>query len=237
MTRLNSKGHIEEQPKLNDSVDIDEEDPIIQTIQETPPKKNYRVILLMGSFSLIVIGICISLGIMIGLYINSGEDGGDIKGGSEMIPEMQETNMEAHFTNWKSHKKHKHKSCSDKFGCCEIVFGCENKTKYSLPLSPYRIMKDDKEGSNCPKIDSLAQTYNEKFHKQCVIDGCKTPPTDCPNVYGLVDLYNTNWYDPGQDMAIISIIFMIIISMIGIYCCHIQCFEKCPYYRNHCNQK
>jgi len=236
MTRLNSE--VKQQPKLNDSVEIDEEDPIIQTIQGVPPPKNYRVILLVGSFSLIVIGVCISLGIMVGMYINDGGDTNiDQKGESEMNPEMQETNMEAHFTNWKSHKKHKHKSCSDKFGCCEIVFGCENKTKHSLPLSPYRIMKDDKEGSNCPKVDSLTQTYNEKFHKQCVIDGCQTPPTDCPNVYGLVDLYNTNWYDPSGDMEIISIIFMVIISMIGIYFCHSQCFEKCPYYRNYCNQK
>ena len=57
MTRLNSNGTIEEQPKLNDSVEIDEEDPMIQTIQEYPTKKKYRMILLVGSFSLIVLGL------------------------------------------------------------------------------------------------------------------------------------------------------------------------------------
>ena len=238
MTRLNSNGTIEGQPKLNDSVEIDEEDPMIQTIQEYPTKKKYRMILLVGSFSLIVLGLCISLGIMIGMYINDrGDTNIDQKGESEMIPEIQETNMEAHFTNWNSHKKHKHKSCYDKFGCCEIVFSCGNKTNHSLQLSPYRVLKNDKEGTNCPKIETLTQTYNEKFHKKCVIDGCQTPSTDCPNVYELVYRYNTYWYDPGQDMETISIISMVIMIMIIIYCCHTQCFENCPDYRYCCNKK
>ena len=68
-----------------------------------------------------------------------------------------------------------------------------------------------------------------------MIDGCHKSP-NCPNVYGLVDLYNTEWYDPGQDMMIISIIFMIIMSMIGVCCCHIKCFENCPAYRDYCKK-
>ena len=240
MTKLTEYGEVKssdnQKLSLDNSVEIDEEDPMVQVIQEIPKKKNYRMIFLVAFGFLVIVGVCISLGILIGMYLsdNEGEDVHYI-GDNEDTPEMEDTNMEAHFTNWNSHKKHKKKTCSDKFGCCEIQFGCENQTKSSLHLSPYLIMKHDEEGSNCPTIDSLVQTYNEKFQKHCVIDGCHKSP-NCPNAYELVNLYNTEWYDPGQDMMIISIIFMVILSMIGIYCCHIQCFENCPFYRNSCKK-
>lgn len=236
MTKLTSYDEVskhEDKPRLNNSVEVDEEDPMVQVVEE-PKKKNYRMIFLVAFGFLVIVGVCISFGIIIGMYLSDNE-GIDVHyiGDNEDTPEMEDSYMEAHFTNWKSHKQ---KSCSDEFGCCEIQFECGNLTNTSLHLSPYRIMKDDIEGSNCPTINSLIQTYNEKFKKHCVIDGCHKYP-DCPTVYGLVYLYNTEWYDPGQEMEVISVMFMIIISMIGIYCCHSQCFENCPAYRHCLNKK
>lgn len=238
MTKLTSYDEVqnteEQKLDLDNSVEIDEEDPMVQVIEEIPKKKNYRMIILVTFGFLVFVSLCIFVGIMIGMYLsdNEGIDVHYIRD-NEDTPEMEDSYMEAHFTNWKSHKQ---KSCSDEFGCCEIQFECGNQTKQSLHLSPYRIMKDDIEGSNCPTINSLIQTYNEKFKKHCVIDGCHKYP-DCPTVYGLVYLYETGWKGHGGDMMIVSVIFMITISILGIYCCHSQCFENCPAYRHCLNQK
>ena len=235
MTKLTSYDEVqnteEQKLDLNNSVEIDEEDPMVQVIEEIPKKKNYRMVILVTSGFLVFVALCIFAGIMIGMYIS--EDGVHYIIESGDVLEMEDTNMGARFSNWKSHKK---KSCSDKFGCCEIQFGCENQTIKTLHLSPYRIMKQDKKGSNCPSIDTLTQTYNEKFKKQCVIDGCHLSPK-CPSVYDLVYLYNTEWYDHTQDMVVLTIMFIVVIVMVGMYCCHSQCFENCPAYRHFCNQK
>ena len=237
MTKLTSYDEISKQEQkldLNNSVEIDEENPMVQVIEEIPKKKNYRMIIFVTFGFLVFVALCIFVGILIGMYMSNDDvyyssDSGDVL-------EMEDTNMEAHFTNWGSHKKHKKKSCSDKFGCCEIEFKCENQTKKSLHLSPYRIMKYDKEGSNCPSIDTLTQTYNQKFKKQCVIDGCHLSP-NCPSVYGLVYLYNTEWYDHRQDMVFLNSLFIVVIVVVGMYCCHSQCFENCPAYRHCLNKK
>ena len=240
MTKLTSYDEVqnteEQKLDLDNSVEIDEEDPMVQVIEEIPKKKNYRMIIFVTFGFLVFVSLCIFGGIMIGMYISEDDVYYTSDSGGVLEMEntnMEETNMEAHFSNWKSHKE---KSCSDKFGCCEIDFGCENQTKQSLHLSPYRIMKHDKEGSNCPSIDTLTQTYNQKFKKQCIIDGCHLS-LNCPSVYGLVYLYNTEWYDHRQDMVFLNILFIVVIVVVGMYCCHSQCFENCPAYQRCCNQK
>jgi len=73
-----------------------------------------------------------------------------------------ETDISARFP---MHHHHHHQlKCSDyKFGCCEIYYDC-NKDNYKiLTISPYRIVKHDEEGSNCPSLNTLVNQYNEAY--------------------------------------------------------------------------
>ena len=54
--------------------------------------------------------------------------------------------------------------CSDyKFGCCEIYYDCDKDNHKSLTISPYRIVKHDEEGSNCPSLNTLVNQYNQAY--------------------------------------------------------------------------
>ena len=72
-----------------------------------------------------------------------------------------ETDISARFP---MHHHHHQLKCSDyKFGCCEIYYDC-NKDNYKiLTISPYRIVKHDEEGSNCPSLNTLVNQYNEAY--------------------------------------------------------------------------
>lgn len=62
------------------------------------------------------------------------------------------------------HHHHHHIKCSDyKFGCCEIYYGCGKGSHKTLSISPYRIVKHDEEGSNCPSLNTLVNQYNEAY--------------------------------------------------------------------------
>jgi hypothetical protein len=57
---------------------------------------------------------------------------------------------------------HKTRKCSDyKYGCCEIYYGCNNDNYLTFTISPYRIVKHDESGSNCPSLNELVNRYNE----------------------------------------------------------------------------
>ena len=57
-----------------------------------------------------------------------------------------------------------HRKCSDyKFGCCEIYHGCDKDNHKKLTISPYRTVKHDEEGSNCPSLNTIVNQYNEAY--------------------------------------------------------------------------
>ena len=62
------------------------------------------------------------------------------------------------------HHDHHHIKCSDyKFGCCEIYYDCDKDNHKTLSISPYRIVKHDEEGSNCPSLNTLVNQYNQAY--------------------------------------------------------------------------
>ena len=59
---------------------------------------------------------------------------------------------------------HHHLKCSDyKFGCCEIYYDCDKDNHKKLTISPYRTVKHDEEGSNCPSLNTIVNQYNEAY--------------------------------------------------------------------------
>lgn len=62
------------------------------------------------------------------------------------------------------HHHHHHLKCSDyKFGCCEIYYDCDKGNHKKLTISPYKIVKHDEEGSNCPSLNTLVNQYNQAY--------------------------------------------------------------------------
>lgn len=62
------------------------------------------------------------------------------------------------------HHRHHHVKCSDyKYGCCEIYYDCDKDNHKTLSISPYRVVKHDEDGSNCPSLNTLVNQYNQAY--------------------------------------------------------------------------
>lgn len=202
MTKLAPYGTIKkDELDLDNSVEIDEEDPIIEVVS-LKPKKDCRKWLSIGFVSVIVIVSCIYT-----MYFMNNEPEENHQYLKQHIREdNEETYLSAHFTAWSSRKKKRHKKCSDyEFGCCEIVYSCENQT-YTTTISPQKTVKRDKSGSNCPTLDYLRKEYNKEYRQDCQINGCKVNKIGCPSVHTLVELYDMGWPNRETDMEVIIII-------------------------------
>lgn len=140
------------------------------------------------------------------------------------------------------HHRHHHVKCSDyKFGCCEIYYDCDKDSHKSLTISPYRIVKHDEEGSNCPSLNTLVNQYNQAYVAdnselgKCIINTvCDSSVRGiqgsvmrlvsldideyrCNNVPMLINLYESRWptqYTPAEEFII----------MLGIMFLFITCF-------------
>lgn len=203
MTKLAPYGTIKkDELDLDNSVEIDEEDPIIEVVS-VKQKKDFRKWLSIGYVSVIVIVSCICMT----MYFMNNEPEENHQYLKQNIREDNEqTYLSAHFTSWSSHKKKRHKKCSDyEFGCCEIMYGCQNQT-YTTTISPQKTVKRNKQGSNCPRLDNLREEYNKEYEQDCQINGCKVDKIGCPSVHTLVELYDMGWPNMETDMEVIIII-------------------------------
>ena len=220
MTKLAPYGTIkEEELDLDNSVEIDEEDPIIEVVS-LKPKKDFRKWLSIGFVSVIVIVSCICMTMY---FMDNGPEENHQYLKQNIREDNEETYLSAHFAAWRNKKKKRHKKCSDyEFGCCQIVYGCGNQTD-TTTISPQKIVKRDKGGTNCPTLDYLKKEYNKEYEQDCQINGCKVDKIGCPSVHTLVELYDMGWPNMETDMEVILIISAIIMFiMMMCYCC-----EKC----------
>ena len=136
--------------------------------------------------------------------------------------------------------------CSDyRYGCCEIYYGPNQEQDY-FEISPYRIVKQDESGSNCPFLKDLVEGFNINYIEDygeggtegyCEIDtsydstfknisGGKMyliQPKDDPHGYNcnrvgdLVRLYENHW---PQNATLMDIVFLSLI--ISLICCALR---------------
>lgn len=124
------------------------------------------------------------------------------------------------------HHRHHWLKCSDfDYGCCEIVYAVGGHN-YSISINPYRIVKHDREGTNCPTIESMIQDYNSIYTDDSCVESeegcCKLHShqlnlprsTSCPNERGLVYMYESRYYDPTYD----NLLLLLCISVIFCVC-------------------
>lgn len=137
---------------------------------------------------------------------------------------------------------HRRKRCTDyTYGCCEIYYGPKDKDYFEI--SPYRIVKQDERGSNCPFLKDLVESYNINYKEAyqeggtagyCEIDTTYdstiknissgkmylVQPKDdnygynCNRIGDLVHLYEYGW---PQDETFMDLMFLSFI--IGLICC------------------
>lgn len=128
------------------------------------------------------------------------------------------------------HHHHHHLKCSDyKFGCCEIYYDCDKGNHKKLTISPYKIVKHDEEGSNCPSLNTLVNQYNEAYKTdyselgKCSINtmcdssvrgiqgsvmhlvSLDIDEYHCNSVPMLINLYESRWptqYTPAEEFLI-----------------------------------
>ena len=139
---------------------------------------------------------------------------------------------------------HHHIKCSDyKFGCCEIYYDCDKDNHKSLTISPYRIVKHDEEGSNCPSLNTLVNQYNEAYVAdnselgKCSINtvcdssvrgiqgsvmrlvSLDIDEYHCNSIPMLINLYESMWptqYTPTEEfMIMMGIMFLFIACLSG----------------------
>lgn len=134
------------------------------------------------------------------------------------------------------------RQCGDyKYGCCEIYYGPDKNDKYTI--SPYRDIKQDETGSNCPFLKDLVDQFNINYKDEyseggtmgyCEIDttfdssaknisGGKmylVQPKDdsigynCYHVRDLVHMYEYHWVKDDTLGTLLMFSFII-----GIICC------------------
>ena len=138
---------------------------------------------------------------------------------------------------------HRRRRCTDyKYGCCEIYYG-PNQEKDFIEISPYRMVKQDEDGSNCPFLKDIVEEFNINYEQNyqeggtagyCEINtsydssfkhisGGKmylVQPKDdshgynCYRIGDLVHLYENHWPENETFMDILFISFIV-----GIACC------------------
>lgn len=202
--------------ELNNSIDTDEKAPMVEVVRQKS-EKNYRKLISIVFVSVIVIvsSICVIT------YLNNNElDNDDFY---ENYTESEEdSNMEAHFSNWGYKKRHR-KTCDDSdFGCCRIKYNCKNVTYYSEKI--YRDTKKDKQGSNCKTIEQLKNIYNEKYGANCWFN-CSFQK-ECPSIPGLVNYYSAHWPNIEQEMNVIVILFITALCVLAVCVCCNECKHK-----------
>ena len=137
---------------------------------------------------------------------------------------------------------HRRRKCSDYvYGCCEIYYG--PKEKDFIEISPYRMVKQDLSGSNCPFLKDIVEEFNINYEQDyqggvtavyCEIDtsydssskhisGGKmylVQPKDdsygynCNRIGDLVHLYENHWPENETFMDILFLSFIV-----GLVCC------------------
>jgi len=140
---------------------------------------------------------------------------------------------------------HRRRRCSDyKYGCCEIYYG--PKEKDFIEISPYRMVKQDEDGSNCPFLKDLVEEFNINYIQDygevgtegyCQIDtsydstmknvsggtmNLVQPKDDpygfnCNHVGDLVHMYENHW---PENETFMNVVFLSII--IGLVCCALR---------------
>lgn len=108
--------------------------------------------------------------------------------------------------------------CNDfEYGCCAVNFTMYGRV-HSRIISPYRTVKYNPEGSNCPTIKSMIDKYNHIFKDECSQtkvgneSGCcliEDHPIHivndgyCPSSIDLIHMYERNYYDSTGDVLFI----------------------------------
>ena len=142
------------------------------------------------------------------------------------------------------HHHHHHLKCSDyKFGCCEIYYDCDKGNHKKLTISPYKIVKHDEEGSNCPSLNTLVNQYNEAYKSdnselgKCSINtmcdssvrgiqgsvmhlvSLDIDEYHCNSVPMIINLYESRWstqYTPSEEFIImVGIMFLFMVCLAG----------------------
>ena len=107
--------------------------------------------------------------------------------------------------------------CSDfDYGCCEVIYTYRNYTQ-KVTLSPYKVVKHDINGSNCPSVSYMVELYNEIVGDDscmqsdqgcCQLEGTPVHTNgNCPTVRDMIYLYETNYNDPIYDYLLFLCIF------------------------------
>ena len=127
------------------------------------------------------------------------------------------------------HHRHHHLKCSDyKYGCCEIYYDCGKDSHKTLTISPYRIVKHDEEGSNCPSLNTLQSIQSSNVADNSELGKCSINTVcdssvigiqgsvmrlvsldideyHCNSVPMLINLYESRWptqYTPTEEFLI-----------------------------------
>ena len=115
------------------------------------------------------------------------------------------------------HGRHHWLKCSDfDYGCCEVMYTYRNYTQ-KVTLSPYKVVKHDINGTNCPSVSDMIELYNENVGDDscmqsdqgcCQLEGTQVHTTgNCPTVRDMIYLYETNYSDPIYDYLLFLCIF------------------------------
>ena len=115
------------------------------------------------------------------------------------------------------HGRHHWLKCSDfDYGCCEVIYTYRNYTQ-KVTISPYKVVKHDINGTNCPSVSDMIELYNENVGDDscmqsdqgcCHLEGTQVHTTgNCPTVRDMVYLYETNYSDPIYDYLLFLCIF------------------------------
>lgn len=141
------------------------------------------------------------------------------------------------------HHHHHHLKCSDyKFGCCEIYYDCDKDNHKTLSISPYKIVKHDEKGSNCPSLNTLVNQYNEAYKTddselgKCSINtvcdssvrgiqgsvmhlvSLDIDEYHCNSVPMLINLYESRWptqYTPGEELLMMMCIMFLFMTCLA----------------------
>ena len=141
------------------------------------------------------------------------------------------------------HHRHHQLKCPDyKFGCCEIYYDCDKGNHKTLSISPYRIVKHDEEGTNCPSLNTLVNQYNQAYVAdnselgKCSINtvcdssvrgiqgsvmrlvSLDIDEYHCNSVPTIINLYESRWpiqYTPAEEFIIMMGIMFLLMACLA----------------------
>jgi len=197
--------------------------------------KHYLSILL---FIVVVLGVS---GLLV--YYETIQSNDEFKGYQKPNLYKQDDDIMKHMSGRIMGHHHRRRKCSDYvYGCCEIYYG-PNQEKDYYEISPYRIVKQDERGSNCPFLKDLVEEFNINYKQDYQEGGaagyCEINTTydsslkhvsggkmylvqpkddtygyNCNRIGDIVHMYENHW---PQNETLMDLMFLSFI--IGIICC------------------